>query len=322
MGYKGIPCQNRCEGCYDSQSGFSQQRFSFGSQETQQLKREVEKIIDWKKDGFQVDEVYLAGGGEPSLFPEIAAFLIDAFTQTNRNVWLTTNGIHLSEPLFSSLLFSRGILASVNGSSRESYRQQTHYDGFGQVINTLSQLISIKQQRNPNFKVIVTHFFNPSSIPDLENFVYQLDKLGVDEFRCRYDLFKTTQDECNALGKSIITNIVKNGNVRMNIVMKSPPNETLPNQYKCFAPYIWPTWNPLHGLFPCAHVNNTRNKIDSAQNNGIYSMVDVAAAVNTVMDQNCHRRCPSRIHWFNLYLNNHDLNIENIPKYSILINKA
>lgn len=206
------------------------------------------------------------------------------------------------------------------GTDTESYKREARYDGFERVMQTLDAVLKTRKIIESPLRVNVTHVFNIASLPGLESLILRLNDMGVDEFRCRYDLFSNPSDPQNVAGKDILLRIAqKYPDMRMRVVLKSPPNETLPESYKCYAPFIWPTWNPLHGVYPCAHVTNEENKIESSQTNGVYSLVNITEQPGKVLKQNCHRRCPSRIHWFNLFLNDHELGISDIPRASILI---
>lgn len=246
--------------------------------------------------------------------------IIERFSKAGRQVWLTTNGIRIPESLFSSIINNaRGVLLSLVGSDTKSYLQTARYDGFEKAMNTLGNLSIAKNQSQSSIELNVTHVFNEPSIDGLENLVLRLDDLGVNEFRLRYDLFSSPSDLKNVRGREKIHEILsKFPNLRTKIVLKSPPNETLPRDYNCNSPFIWPNWNPLHGVFPCAHITEEQNRIPSRLTNGVYSLVDIQADPQSVIKQDCHRRCPSRIHWFNLFLNGYNFGNEG-PDLSIKV---
>lgn len=62
LGWKGAPCENKCVFCYDSKYGYAKLAGKYGPEQVAQLSSELDKAIDWKKDGFKIKEVYLAGG--------------------------------------------------------------------------------------------------------------------------------------------------------------------------------------------------------------------------------------------------------------------
>jgi len=187
-------------------------------------------------------------------------------------------------------------------------------------MQTLGGVLKARRLIESPLRINVTHVFNTVSLPRLESLILRLNDMGVDEFRCRYDLFSNPSDSQNVAGKETLLRVAqKYPDMRMQIMLKSPPDETLPERYECYAPFVWPTWNPLHGVYPCAHVTDEENKIESSQTNRIYSLVSITEQPGEVVKQKCHRRCPSRIHWFNLFLNHHDLGISDISQASILI---
>jgi MoaA/NifB/PqqE/SkfB family radical SAM enzyme len=251
----------------------------------------------------------------------VARLIIERFTAADRNIWLTTNGINIREPLFSSLLRNaKGLLVSLVGTDTESYTREARHNGFERVMQTLDTVLDARRLINSPLRINVTHVFNMASLPALESLILRLNDMEVDEFRCRYDLFSNPSDLQNISGKETLLRVAqKYPDMRMRVMLKSPPDETLPEEYECYAPFIWPTWNLLHGVYPCAHVTNEKNKIESSQANGVYSLVNITEKPEEAVKQNCHRRCPSRIHWFNLFLNNHELGISDIPQASILI---
>jgi len=321
LGYKGKPCQNKCVWCYDLKNPVNFLTKRYGEEQINQLSSEIDKSIDWEKDGFSIEQVYLAGGGEPTLFPEITSLVFEKFSKAKREVWLTTNGLHIGKYLLTQIVDQgKGILISLPGTSQESYQQNARFDGFELAMQTAKSVSELKKTRGTNISIIITHVFSPSSIKDLESLILRLNDLGVEEFRCRYDLFSKPEDSQNIAGKLALQNISqKYKGIPMKILLKSPPESTLPKQYDCNSPFIWPTWNPLYGVFPCAHVTNSENRIESEQTNNIYSLVNIIEDPKKAVKQNCHRRCPSRIHWFNLFLNDHKLGITDIPQASILI---
>ncbi|MEA3355555.1 MAG: hypothetical protein U9Q63_03675 [Patescibacteria group bacterium] len=321
LGYKGKPCQNQCVWCYDLKDSVNFLSKKYGQEQIYQLNSEIDKAIDWEKDGFSIEQVYLAGGGEPTLFPKVSRLIIDKFSKAGRKVWLTTNGLHIKKSLLTQVVDqAKGILISLPGTSQKSYQQNAWFDGFEHVIETVKSISRLKKEKRSKTALVITHVFSPSSIKDLESLILRLNDLGVDEFRCRYDLFSKPNDPQNLAGKAALQKTSqKYQSMPMKILLKSPQDSTLPEEYDCNSPFIWPTWNPLHGVFPCAHVTNPENRIESEQLNGIYSLVDIFEKPKNIIKQKCHRRCPSRIHWFNLFLNNHELGIDDIPQTSILV---
>jgi molybdenum cofactor biosynthesis enzyme MoaA len=116
--------------------------------------------------------------------------IIERFSKAGRQVWLTTNGIRIPEPLFSSIIDNaRGVLLSLVGSNTESYLQTARYDGFEKAMNTLKNLSIAKKQSQSPIELNVTHVFNEPSIDGLEDLVLCLNDLGINEFRLRYDYF-------------------------------------------------------------------------------------------------------------------------------------
>jgi len=321
LGYKGQPCQNKCVWCYDRLDKNPRLIRKYGQEQVAEFSSKLDRAIDWQTSGFKIEEVYLAGGGEPTLFPEVARLIIERFATADRNAWLTTNGINIKEPLFSSLIRNaKGLLVSLVGTDTESYKRGAQYNGFEKVMQTLGDVLRTRRLIESPLRVNVTHVFNRASLPRLESLILRLNDMGVDEFRCRYDLFSNPSDPQNVAGKEILLRVAqKYPDMKMQVMLKSPPDEILPGNYECYASFVWPTWNPLHGVYPCAHITDERNRIESNQANGVYSLVDITEQPGEVVKQNCHRRCPSRIHWFNLFLNDHDLGISDIPQASILV---
>lgn len=316
LGYKGRPCQNRCVWCYDRKDG-TREILRFGDEQIKELKSEVDRIIDWEKEGFKVGAVYLAGGGEPTLFPEVASLIMDRFSQEERNVWLTTNGIFLPDRLLASVKRIKGVLVSLNGCDKESYLANTKFDGFGMAMDNLRRVLDLRRKEGFPLKVNVTYVFAPNNIGGLRKLILELNDMEVDEFRCRYDLFSSPGEPHNVKGKEILEQtILDYPNLPMKVVLKSPPNETLPENYECYAPFIWPTWNPLRGVFPCAHSTNEYNRIASKIRNGVYLLTEITEEPEDVSRPRCTRRCPSRLHWFNLFLN--DQSIIDFPPTSII----
>ncbi|MBU1085240.1 hypothetical protein KKB06_02730 [Patescibacteria group bacterium] len=321
LGYKGNPCQNQCVWCYDLKSSVNFLANRYGPEQISQLNSEVDKAIDWEKDGFSIEQVYLAGGGEPTLFPRVTSLILRKFSKAEKEVWLTTNGLHIKEPLLTQVVDqAQGILVSLPGTNQDSYLKNAQFDGFNLAIGTIKSIADLRKSRSKKLALVATHVFSPSSVENIEPVIHKLNELGVDEFRCRYDLFSKPDDPHNQAGKTALQEVSqKYPNMLMKVLLKSPPESTVPEEYDCNSPFVWPTWNPQHGVFPCAHVTNPENRIESQQTNGIYSLVDITQDPKSVVKQNCHRRCPSRIHWFNLFLNNHNLNIDGIPQTSILV---
>lgn len=309
------PCQNRCNFCYDRRHQPFKSRVRYGPTEIEKFKQELDRIKHWQADSLKVEKVYMAGGGEPTLFPEQSRLVIEKLAP-DKDVWLTTNGIRIPKPLFDLLINKgRGVLVSLVGTSSESYKKVASNDGFEDVMNTLAKVLKARQQTDSSLRVNTTHVFNQESLPDLKGLILRLNEMGVDEFRCRYDIFSDPNSDLNKEGKEILLETAQSyPGMRMRVMLKSPPNEILPEQYRCFAPFIWPTWNPLNGVFPCAHVATEKSRIESKKTNGVFSLIDIEDDPQKAMTQTCHRRCPSRIHWFNLFLNGHDLQIPGIPQ--------
>lgn len=304
LGYKGKPCQNKCVWCYDDGEGVSR---SFGEKEIVQLQREIDKINEWEKEGIRVENINIAGGGEPTLFPKVAALIINRFTEAGKQVRLITNGISLPDDLLASVLKINGYNVSLNGCDRESYLENTKYDGFDKAMQNLERLITARKESSLHLptRIDVSYVFNSNNIYGLKELIFRLAEMGVDSFRCRFDLFSDPQASWNEEGQRIIERVVSNSpDLGMKIYLKSPESEVLPSDYECYGPFLWPTWNPLHGVFPCAHVTDEKNRIPSFVTNGVYSLREVTASPSEIGQTECHRRCPSVLHWLNLYLNN------------------
>ena len=303
LGYKGRPCQNKCVWCYDKRDD-NRKILRFNNEQIEELKSEIDRIVDWEREEFEVEEIYLAGGGEPTLFPEVTSLIMDRFSQEERNVWLTTNGIFLSDRLTTSVKKIKGVLVSLNGCDKESYLANTKFDGFSVVMDNLRRLLDLRKKEGFPLRVNVTYVFNPNNINSLRKLILELNDMGLDEFRCRYDLFSKPDEPYNIEGKEVLEQIVLDyPNLPMEVVLKSPPSESLPENYECYAPFIWPTWNPLHGIFPCAHTTNEYNRIASKIRSGVYLLTETTGEQGDMLRPQCTRRCPSRLHWFNLFFN-------------------
>ena len=304
LGYKGGPCSLKCIWCFDQDEQANKPK-KWTPERIQQFAQEIAKVINWEKDGFRVEEVYLAGGGEPSLYPEVANMVVKKFSSAGRNVWLTTNGVNIQEPLFSTLIAkARGILISVPGTDPQSYLENGGFNYFEKVLGTIKQVLAARASQSSLLEVDVTHVLMPNTIRHLEEFILLLNAMGVDEFRIRYDIFSDPQAEQNVRGiETVRTILLNHPDLRIKVVLKSPQEEALSEEMSCFSPFLWPTWNPLHGVFPCAHATDEHNRMSSKQNNGVYSLVDMQSSLDKTLHPKCHRRCPSRIHWFNLYVN-------------------
>jgi wyosine [tRNA(Phe)-imidazoG37] synthetase (radical SAM superfamily) len=72
LGWKGVPCQNKCVYCYDSKYEFAKLVKKNGPEQVAQISSELDRAIDWEKKSLKIEEVYLAGGGEPTLYPHVA----------------------------------------------------------------------------------------------------------------------------------------------------------------------------------------------------------------------------------------------------------
>lgn len=304
LGYKGNPCNLKCVWCFDQSEQQFLKEWSF--EKIIQFEKEIEKVINWNKNGFKVEEIYIAGGGEPSIYPEITSMIIDKFSSAGRNVWLTTNGVNINEALFYKLIHkAKGVLVSIPGTDAVSYKENARSDFFKKVIDNLASIVKERDRLNSLLEIDVTHVLMKNTLYNLENFILLLNKIGVDEFRVRYDIFSKLDAEQNIKGIEIIKNFLeKNPNLLTKVLLKSPKEEILLKDFKCFSSFFWPTWNPLYGVFPCAHVTDKKNQIRTKEEMGIYSLIDHENSNEVVFNQDCHRRCPSRIHWFNIYLNN------------------
>lgn len=317
LGYKGSPCQNRCLWCYDQGES---NKSRFGPSQIETLRSELDRIIDWQEEELQVEQIYLAGGGEPTLFPEIASLIIDRFSETGKTVWLTTNGIFFSSRLLQSVPNLEGVLISLNGSDRESYRLCSQNDAFDKVMENAQTLLTLRKLAGKDFKVIVTFVFHPLNIQNLEDLILTLNDMGIDEFRCRYNIFSAPTEEQNVKGKAILEDVqIKYPDLPMKIFLKSPPTERLPSEYECYSPFIWPTWNPLHGVFPCAHNTDADSRISARISDGIHLLTEIQDNLDRTTHPICHRRCPSRIHWFNLFLNGDDVFTADFFQTSIMV---
>jgi sulfatase maturation enzyme AslB (radical SAM superfamily) len=295
LGYRGAPCNLKCVWCYDK-SGAYDKPDKWTPGKVGQLEEEVNRVINWQKDGFKIEEIYLAGGGEPALFPEVASMIIEKFARAQRNVWLTTNGIKIKEPLFSTLIKKgRGILQSMPGTDQKSYQANGGFDHFEEALNTLKQVVITRNEQQTSLEIDVTHVLSANTIDSLEQFIMQLEAIGVDEFRVRYDVFSSANAEQNTKGITKVKEIIeKYPDLKMKILLKSPQEDALPENMHCYSPFLWPTWNPQHGVFPCAHSTEETNRVSDVEKNGIYSLVDLQYSLEDTINPNCHRRCPSR----------------------------
>lgn len=310
LGYKGQPCQNRCIWCYDSKSGKNKHTPRYGEVQVASLTDEIDRAIDWQVEGFRIEEVHLAGGGEPTMFPIVAQLIMDRFIEAGRDVRLTTNGISIPDKLLPTIKKAHKLSVSLNGCDRQSYQQAARFDGFENVMATLDMVLKARREEKFPLEVIVTYVFSEGNLDGLESLILRLNDMGVDKFGARYDLFSSPEDTHNIRGKEILEGLVSMySGMNIKVGLKSPPVETLPEKYSCFAPFVWPAWNPLHGVFPCAHVTDKKNRIKSNIYNGIYSLVEITDDPEQVREPKCHRRCPSRNGWYNLYLNGHELAI-------------
>ncbi|MBN2368658.1 radical SAM protein [Candidatus Woesearchaeota archaeon] len=304
LGYKGRPCYLKCVWCFDRNGSKNPKKWT--PELKSQFEKELIKTIEWEKNGYKIEKIHLAGGGEPSVYPDIASMVISYFGEADREAWIITNGVRIPEPLFSTLLEKgTGVQVSLPGTDRDSYQKYGGRDFYERVMGTVEDFANAREEIRSCFQINVTHVLMPDTLASLEDTVLRLDSMNVDEFRIRYDIFSDPNEEYNVRGMETVEGIIRrNPDLRMKLMLKSPDEETLPKTAKCYSSFVWPTWNPLYGVFPCAHITDEKNRIDSEIHNGIYSLIDIKAKPAETLHQECHGRCPSTIHWFNLYLNN------------------
>ncbi|RLA73099.1 MAG: hypothetical protein DRG30_06690, partial [Epsilonproteobacteria bacterium] len=292
LGHKGKPCNLQCVWCFDQDKNKPKPK-KWTPEIIKQFEIEIDNVINWKKGSSQVEKIYIAGGGEPTLYPEVANLIVDKFSQAQREVWLTTNGVQIKEPILNSIVkHGAGILVSIPGSNRDSYQENGGFDHFDKVLGTLQQLAEKKKLHHSSMEINVTHVLIPNTLDHLENFILQLEEIGVNEFRMRYDIFSDPQAKHNTRGLQIVKNIIeKYPNLNIKIILKSPQKESLSKSADCYSPFLWPTWNPLHGIFPCAHATDDKNKIQSQQTNEVYSLTKIQTSPKELLAPDCHRRC-------------------------------
>lgn len=131
------------------------------------------KVIDEACALLQLEQVVLAGFGEPLLYPQMEEAI--AYIKNKKpfaKVVITTNGILLTEPKAEKLLQAGldQLTVSLNAVSRERYKEFTKCDYYEQIVNNTRSLLKLVNERSNKVKVYVQILAGLNTENDIEKF--------------------------------------------------------------------------------------------------------------------------------------------------------
>lgn len=154
--------------------------------------------------------------GEPFLHPRIFS-LIQAATQQNYYTVISTNGHFLHKKNCYKILESglSRLIISLDGTTKESYQQYRKAGDFEKVINGISQLTALKQEKKTSKPYVVIQFLvNKTNEHQTKEMIDLARKLGADQLQFKsmqidtaegMEKFRPTQQAFNRYGSKAAT---------------------------------------------------------------------------------------------------------------------
>lgn len=159
----------------------------------------LKDIADWG-----VHAVCFAGGGEPTLYPNLIEVIKYAH-EVGLEASIITNGTNLSEELIDVILkHMRWIGISVDCANKETFKKIKKVDLFDSVVSNIGKLV--KRRNKLDLEIGITYKFLIH--PDNQNEIYSAcllaKKIGCDAIHIRPVDFLAYQDSEDVLDKEII----------------------------------------------------------------------------------------------------------------------
>lgn len=127
-------------------------------------------LTSWERDGFKVETICLAGGGEPLCNPHAGEFMLK-LTENNIKFATVTNGVLINKYM-NEMLNSQYVAVSVDAGTAKTFNKYkglpADADTFDRVIDNMAELCTLSrrtqcnlvtdsQSNGVNYRMIVYH---------------------------------------------------------------------------------------------------------------------------------------------------------------------
>ena len=167
----------------------------------------IDELADWG-----VKAICFAGGGEPSLHPDLSLF-IKHCTKKGLESAIITNGYSWSDELIETMADNmKWIGVSVDAANKKTFKKLKGIDGFIRTIKNIDKLIYYRNI-DPNCKVGVTfkYLIHPKNQHEIYDAALVAKDLHCDSFHLRPVDFLAYQKEEEQLNVDLINGQVEKG---------------------------------------------------------------------------------------------------------------
>jgi uncharacterized Fe-S cluster-containing radical SAM superfamily protein len=155
----------------------------------------LEELSAFSVNGFGVEGIVFKGGGEPTLHPDFAELLEEAWV-LGFEVGVVTNGSRLLEPELAKGLAKRAsyVRVSIDGPTPETHHRIHGSQDFDDIVAGVEKLVSLRRTRHPiiGLSFAMDHVL----LPVIPEAIALGDRLGVDYVLIRPPFFGEVGRTC------------------------------------------------------------------------------------------------------------------------------
>lgn len=163
-------------------------------------------LAEWGVSG-----ICFAGGGEPSLHPDLSLF-IEYCTGLGLETAIITNGYSWNDNLIKSMARNmRWIGISVDTGDWYKFKELKKVDGFVKVLENIKRLVTHKREIGSNVGITYKYLIHPVTQYNIVETAMLAKKIGCDSFHLRPVDFLAYQDNEEQLDVPIIKEQIEAG---------------------------------------------------------------------------------------------------------------
>lgn len=233
-------CNHRCDYCFHGGVGLDSSR----RDETLPIARYRALFRELARIG--IDQISIAGGGEPFLDPRLDRLLTDAHL-CGHQVRVVTHGNHMPPTWVENILRCKEIRFSVDAASPAVYQHIRKIPGrmFHRTVSNISMLIDARRGTSSDLRIGVSFLLQAANVAELPAFCEFFSRLEVDSITVKHDVYGSSlaPDVADRLRRDLAPAYPKKLDFRS-------PAQFVPGA--CFTPYMMVVVDPYGDIFSCA----------------------------------------------------------------------
>ena len=235
-------CNHRCDYCFHGGTGYDPERES----EVLSIERYRELFEELSRLG--IDDLSVAGGGEPLMDPRVTS-IYRAANETGQRIRTVSNGNFLHDDVLESVLDTAELRVSVDAATPETYGKLRNVAGdlYDQTIDNLTRIIEERDRQRAELEIGTTFLINDINKDEAVTFAEEMLERGVDEIIYKHDIYNlvtTDESELARLQRSLKSIDSDKIEVRSKLSMDVPGTQ-------CFVPYFKTAITPYGEVYSC-----------------------------------------------------------------------